>query len=52
MPESDINKEALQQVEKVTDSEPVHGEELLESEELKRQLRDAKDGERKDPETP
>lgn len=38
----DTNKEALEQVEKATDSEPVSGEELLESEELKRQLREAK----------
>jgi hypothetical protein len=37
--ERDANKEALEQVEKATDSEPVKGEELLESEELKRQLR-------------
>lgn len=38
----DANQEALKQVEKATDSEPVNGEELLESEELKRQLADAK----------
>jgi hypothetical protein len=42
MPEHDANKEALEQVEKATDSEPVDGEDLLESEELKRQLREAK----------
>jgi hypothetical protein len=43
MPERDINKEALDQVEKATDSEPVKGEELVESEELKRKLREAKE---------
>lgn len=42
MSENDTNKEALEQVEKATESEPVSGEELLESEELKRQLREAK----------
>ena len=43
MPENDANKEALEHVEKATESEPVSGEELLESEELKRQLREAKE---------
>jgi hypothetical protein len=43
MAERDTNKEALEHVEKATDSEPVKGEELLESEELKRQLREAKE---------
>jgi hypothetical protein len=38
----DVNQEALRQVEHVTDSKPVDGESLLESEELKRQLREAK----------
>jgi hypothetical protein len=33
----------LEQVETATESEPVKGEELLESEELNRQLRDAKE---------
>ena len=42
MPERDENTEAVRNVEKATDSEPVNGEELLESEELKRQLREAK----------
>ena len=42
MPERDANKKALDQVEKATESEPVKGEELLESEELKRKLRKAK----------
>lgn len=43
MPERDANREALEQVEKATESEPVKGEELLESPELKRQLREAKE---------
>ena len=42
MCERDASKDALDQVEKATDSQPVKGEELLESEELKRQLREAK----------
>lgn len=43
MPERDTNKEALEQVEKATESEPVNGEELVESEDLKRQFREAKE---------
>ncbi len=42
MATQDANKEAVKQVETVTDSEPVCGEDLLESDELKRQLREAK----------
>ena len=42
MPERDTNQEALEHVEKITDSEPVKGEDLLASEESKRQLREAK----------
>ena len=42
MPERDTNQEALEHVEKITDSEPVKGEDLLSSEESKRQLREAK----------
>ncbi len=42
MPENDANKEALEHVEKATESEPVSGEDLLESKDLKRQLREAK----------
>jgi hypothetical protein len=42
MAERDANKEALEQVEKATESEPVKGEELLESPEAKQLLRDAK----------
>jgi hypothetical protein len=41
--ECDTNEEAVRQVEKATDSEPVKGEELLESEELQRQLSEAKE---------
>jgi hypothetical protein len=40
--ERDPNKETAEQVEKATGSAPVEGEELLESEELKRKLADAK----------
>ena len=43
MAERDPNKEALEQVEKITDSEPVNGEELVESEDLKRKFREAKE---------
>ena len=40
--ERDENEQAVRNVEKATESEPVEGEELLESEELKRKLREAK----------
>ena len=46
MAEPDANKEALDQVEKATESKPVKGEELLESEKLKQQLREAKEQDR------
>ena len=42
MAERDTNKEALEQVERVTESGPVNGEDLVESEELKRKFREAK----------
>ena len=42
MSEKDANKEALEQVEEATESEPVKGEDLLESEDLKRKLADSK----------
>lgn len=42
MADPDANQEALRQVEKITESEPVNGEDLLESPELKRQFREAK----------
>jgi hypothetical protein len=38
-----VNKKALEQVEKATDSEPVKGKELLESDELKRKLSEAEE---------
>jgi hypothetical protein len=43
MADRDTNQEAVRKVEKATDSEPVNGEELLESPELKELLRDAKE---------
>ena len=45
MPERDASQEALDQVEKATESEPVSGEDLLSSPDLKRQLREAKERE-------
>ena len=42
MPEHDANKEALEQVEKITESDRDNGEDLLESEDLKRKLREAR----------
>jgi len=42
MESHDENKEALEQVEKATESEPVKGEDLLKSEDLKRKLADSK----------
>ncbi len=52
VPDRDANKEALEQVEKATDSERAKGEDLLGSEELKRQLREAKERERSREEKP
>lgn len=43
MPERDANTEALKQVEKITESDRDNGEDLLESEDLKRQLREARE---------
>jgi hypothetical protein len=43
MAERDASKEALEQVERITESERDNGEDLLESEDLKRQLREAKE---------
>jgi hypothetical protein len=43
MPQLDESQEALGNVEKITDSEPVNGEDLLSSPDLKRQLREAKE---------
>ena len=42
MPDHDENEQAVRNVEKITDSEPIKGEDLLTSEEAKRQLREAK----------
>ena len=42
MPERDLNEEAVRQVNELTGSEPVDGKDLIESEELKRQFREAK----------
>jgi len=43
MAERDTNQEALDQVQKITESGPDRGDDLLESEDLKRQLREAKE---------
>ena len=48
MEDKDESQEALQKVEKLTESEPVNGEDLLGSEKLKRKLRDAKESAKKD----
>jgi len=42
VPDRDLNEEAARQVNEVTGSPPVDGEELIESEDLKRQFREAK----------
>lgn len=46
MPERDANEEALEKVERITESDRDNGEDLLESEDLKRQLREARERER------
>jgi len=43
MADRDTNQKALDQVQKITESGPDNGEDLLESEDLKRQLREAKE---------
>jgi hypothetical protein len=45
----DLNREAVQQVNALTDSDPVNGEGLFESPELRQKLREAarKEGQRK-----
>lgn len=43
MANRDVNEEASRLVREVTESEPVNGEDLIESEELKRQFREAKE---------
>ena len=45
MPDRDENTEAEKAVREATGSEPASGEDLLGSEELKRQLREAKERE-------
>jgi hypothetical protein len=47
MAERDASQEALEQVQKATESEPVNGEDLLGSDDLKRQLRESKEREAK-----
>ena len=42
MKEKDANKEALEQVEKATESEPTKSKDLLESEDLERKVVDSK----------
>lgn len=42
-PEHDESQEAFRNVERITDSEPVNGEDLLGSDDLKRRLREAKE---------
>lgn len=43
MAEHDESQEALRNVEKATDSEPVNGEDLVQSEDLKRKFREARE---------
>jgi len=43
MAERDASQKALEQVQKITESGPVNGEDLLGSDDLKRQLREAKE---------
>jgi hypothetical protein len=43
VPERDVNEEASRLVNDITESDPVSGEDLIESEELKRQFREAKE---------
>lgn len=43
MSELDESQEAVRNVDRITDSEPVNGEDLLGSEKLKRQLREVRE---------
>ncbi len=43
MAEQDASQKALEQVQRITESDPVNGEDLLGSDDLKRQLREAKE---------
>jgi len=45
--ERDESQQAVDNVNRITESEPVNGEDLLSSPDLKRQLRDAKQREAK-----
>lgn len=49
MAERDASQDALEQVQKITESDPVNGEDLLGSDDLKRKLREAKERLRKEP---
>jgi hypothetical protein len=44
VPERDVNEEASRLVNEITGSEPCNGEDLIESEDLKRKFREAKEG--------
>lgn len=43
MAELDDSQEAVRNVDQITESEPINGEDLLSSPDLKRQLREAKE---------
>jgi hypothetical protein len=45
MSERDESQQALDNVNRITESDPVNGEDLLSSPDLKRQLREAKERE-------
>jgi hypothetical protein len=47
MSERDESQQAVDNVNRITESEPVNGEDLLRSDDLKRQLREAKEREAK-----
>ena len=47
MSERDESQQAVDNVNRLTESEPVNGEDLLSSPDLKRQLREAKEREAK-----
>ena len=48
MADKGASQQALEQVEKATDSDPAKGEDVLGSEDLKRQLREAKERQAKE----
>jgi hypothetical protein len=50
--DKDASQKALEQVEKLTESERAKGEDLLGSKDLKRQLREAKERLKKDASDP